>query len=246
MSMIILKGKNLEKSYTNGVLKTKVLKGVNIEIKEGEFVSIMGKSGSGKSTLLNILSSLDMPDNGEIYFEGREITHLGEEEAAKLRRESFGFVFQLPKMVRNLSILDNILLPSINYKKNKNDLMDKAKQLMKKIGIEHIEDNRISQVSGGQLQRAGICRALINNPKILFADEPTGALDSKTGQEVLELFSIFHAEGKSILMVTHDVQVASKADRVLFMKDGLLVGEIKLGDNCKEGVIQIQEMLNAI
>ncbi|WP_276749960.1 ABC transporter ATP-binding protein [Gemella morbillorum] len=244
--MIILKGKNLEKSYTNGVLKTKVLKGVNIEIKEGEFVSIMGKSGSGKSTLLNILSSLDMPDNGEIYFEGREITHLGEEEAAKLRRESFGFVFQLPKMVRNLSILDNILLPSINYKKNKNDLMDKAKQLMKKIGIEHIEDNRISQVSGGQLQRAGICRALINNPKILFADEPTGALDSKTGQEVLELFSIFHAEGKSILMVTHDVQVASKADRVLFMKDGLLVGEIKLGDNCKEGVIQIQEMLNAI
>lgn len=244
--MIILKGKNLEKSYTNGVLKTKVLKGVNIEIKEGEFVSIMGKSGSGKSTLLNILSSLDMPDNGEIYFEGREITHLGEEEAAKLRRESFGFIFQLPKMVRNLSILDNILLPSINYKKNKNDLMDKAKQLMKKIGIEHIEDNRISQVSGGQLQRAGICRALINNPKILFADEPTGALDSKTGQEVLELFSIFHAEGKSILMVTHDVQVASKADRVLFMKDGLLVGEIKLGDNCKEGAMQIQEMLNAI
>ena len=244
--MIILKGKNLEKSYTNGVLKTKVLKGVNIEIKEGEFVSIMGKSGSGNSTLLNILSSLDMPDNGEIYFEGREITHLGEEEAAKLRRESFGFIFQLPKMVRNLSILDNILLPSINYKKNKNDLMDKAKQLMKKIGIEHIEDNRISQVSGGQLQRAGVCRALINNPKILFADEPTGALDSKTGQEVLELFSIFHAEGKSILMVTHDVQVASKADRVLFMKDGLLVGEIKLGDNCKEGVIQIQEMLNAI
>lgn len=244
--MIILKGKNLEKSYTNGVLKTKVLKGVNIEIKEGEFVSIMGKSGSGKSTLLNILSSLDMPDNGEIYFEGREITHLGEEEAAKLRRESFGFVFQLPKMVRNLSILDNILLPSINYKKNKNDLMDKAKQLMKKIGIEHIEDNRISQVSGGQLQRAGICRALINNPKILFADEPTGALDSKTGQEVLELFSIFHAEGKSILMVTHDVQVASKADRVLFMKDGLLVGEIKLGDNCKEGAMQIQEMLNSI
>ncbi len=244
--MMILKGKNLEKSYTNGVLKTKVLKGVNIEIKEGEFVSIMGKSGSGKSTLLNILSSLDMPDNGEIYFEGREITHLREEEAAKLRRESFGFVFQLPKMVRNLSILDNILLPSINYKKNKNDLMDKAKQLMKKIGIEHIADNRISRVSGGQLQRAGICRALINNPKILFADEPTGALDSKTGQEVLELFSIFHAEGKSILMVTHDVQVASKADRVLFMKDGLLVGEIKLGDNCKEGAIQIQEMLNSI
>ena len=124
---MILKGINLEKSYDNAVLKTKVLKGVDIELKEGEFVSIMGKSGSGKSTLLNILSSLDAPDNGELYFEGRKITHLEEEEAAKLRRESFGFVFQLPKMVRNLSIMDNILLPSVSYRKNKKELIAKAK-----------------------------------------------------------------------------------------------------------------------
>ena len=208
---MILKGINLEKSYDNAVLKTKVLKGVDIELKEGEFVSIMGKSGSGKSTLLNILSSLDAPDNGELYFEGRKITHLEEEEAAKLRRESFGFVFQLPKMVRNLSIMDNILLPSVSYRKNKKELIAKAQELMKKIGIEQIADNRISQASGGQLQRAGICRALINDPKILFADEPTGALDSKTGQEVLELFSTLHAEGKSILMVTHDKLNRSKS-----------------------------------
>ena len=243
---MILKGINLEKSYDNAVLKTKVLKGVDIELKEGEFVSIMGKSGSGKSTLLNILSSLDAPDNGELYFEGRKITHLEEEEAAKLRRESFGFVFQLPKMVRNLSIMDNILLPSVSYRKNKKELIAKAQELMKKIGIEQIADNRISQASGGQLQRAGICRALINDPKILFADEPTGALDSKTGQEVLELFSTLHAEGKSILMVTHDIQVASRADRVIFMKDGFLVGKIKPGADRKEGLKQIQEAVNSL
>ena len=153
-----LQGRNLEKSYGNTILKTKVLKGVDIEIGEGEFVYIMGKSGSGKSTLLNILSSLDVADSGEIFFEGRKINNLCEEEAAKLRRESSGFVFQLPKMIQNLSILDNILLPSINYKKNKKELIARAKELMNKIGIGHIENNRISQVSGGQLQRAGICR----------------------------------------------------------------------------------------
>ena len=243
---MILQGKNLEKSYNNSVLKTQVLKGVDIEIKEGEFVSIMGKSGSGKSTLLNILSSLDVADKGKIVFEERDISNLSEEEAAKLRRESFGFVFQLPKMVKNLSILDNILLPSTNYRKNKKEVQAKAKELMNRIGIGQISGNKTSEASGGQLQRAGICRALINEPKILFADEPTGALDSKTGQEVLELFSTFHAEGKSILMVTHDVQVASRADRVLFMKDGLLVGELKPGAYKKEGIRQIQEAVNSL
>lgn len=243
---MILQGRNLEKSYGNAILKTKVLKGVDIEIGEGEFVSIMGKSGSGKSTLLNILSSLDVADSGEIFFEGRKINNLCEEEAAKLRRESFGFVFQLPKMIKNLSILDNILLPSINYKKNKKELIAGAKELMNKVGIGHIENNRISQVSGGQLQRAGICRALINNPKILFADEPTGALDSKTGKEVLELFSTLHSEGKSILMVTHDVYVASRADRVLFMKDGILSGELTPGADKNDAVRQIQDMMNLL
>lgn len=246
MSRMILHGRNIKKSYGNDALRTKVLKGVDIDLEEGEFVSIMGKSGSGKSTLLNILSTLDDPDAGEICFEGREITHLREEEAARLRRESFGFVFQLPKMIRNLSILDNILLPSIEYRKNKKETIAKAKRLMQRIGIEQIADNRIFEASGGQLQRAGICRALINDPGILFADEPTGALDSKTGQEVLELFSAFHAEGKSILMVTHDIHVASRADRVLFMKDGMLVGELRLGADREEGLKQIQEAVNGL
>lgn len=149
-------------------------------------------------------------------------------------------------MVKNLSILDNVILPSTNYRKNKKEVQAKAKELMNRIGIGQIAGNKTSQASGGQLQRAGICRALINDPKILFADEPTGALDSKTGQEVLELFSTFHAEGKSILMVTHDVQVASRADRVLFMKDGLLVGELKQKADKKEGLRQIQEAVNSL
>lgn len=149
-------------------------------------------------------------------------------------------------MVKNFSILDNLLLPSTNYGKNKKEVQAKAKELMNRIGIGQISGNKTSEASGGQLQRAGICRALINEPKILFADEPTGALDSKIGQEVLELFSTFHAEGKSILMVTYDVQVASRAECVLFMKDGLLVGELKQKADKKEGLRQIQEAVNSL
>lgn len=244
--MVLLSGKNIEKSYDNQVMKTMVLKGVDIEILEGEFVSIMGKSGSGKSTLLNVLSSLDVVDKGVIYFEEREISKLSEEASAKLRRESFGFIFQLPKMVRNLCVLDNILLPSVEYKKHKEEIIARARSLMKKIDIEHLANHKISQVSGGQLQRVGICRALINNPKILFADEPTGALDSKTTEEVLALFSAFNAEGRSIVMVTHDVYVAARANRVLFMKDGILVDELKLGKDFKENLLKVQEAMNTL
>lgn len=223
---MILTGKGIRKIYRNDAVETPVLKGVDFELSSGEFVAIMGKSGSGKSTLLNILSTLDQADQGEIYFEEKEVSHLNDKEAAKLRRESFGFVFQLPKMIKTLSILDNILLPSTKYKHHKKEVLSKALDLMRQVGIEEIANKRISEVSGGQLQRAGVCRALINDPKIIFADEPTGALDSKTGQEVLELFSTLHQEGTSILLVTHDVHVASRADRTLFMKDGLLYPEV--------------------
>lgn len=241
---MILSGKSIQKTYQNDMVKTPVLKGVDIELQDGEFVVIMGKSGSGKSTLLNILSGLDKLDDGEIHFEGKNISDLKDEEAAKLRRESFGFVFQLPKMVKNLNILDNILLPSLKYKARKKETVAETKNLMKEIGIEHLADKRISQVSGGQLQRAGICRALINSPKLIFADEPTGALDSKTGQEVMELFSKLHNEGKTILLVTHDVHVAAKAQRVLFMKDGLLHKEISLGPDDAENLRLIQNTIN--
>ena len=237
---MMLKAVNIKKNFDLDKTKLQILKGIDINIQVGEFVTIMGKSGSGKSTLLNILSTLDTPSDGEVYFEDMKIDNLSDDDSSKLRRESFGFVFQLPKMVKNLSILDNILLPSLQYKKDRKSATQAATNLMQKIGIESIADKKISQVSGGQLQRAGICRALINNPKILFADEPTGALDSGTTKDVLNLFSTFHKEGKTIVMVTHDINVAATSQRVLFMKDGLLIHDISLGDDVNENLSKLK------
>ena len=237
---MMLKAVNIKKNFDLDKTKLQILKGIGINIQVGEFVTIMGKSGSGKSTLLNILSTLDTPSEGEVYFEDVKIDNLSDDDSSKLRRESFGFVFQLPKMVKNLSILDNILLPSLQYKKDRRSAIEAATNLMQKIGIEGIANKKISQVSGGQLQRAGICRALINNPKILFADEPTGALDSGTTKDVLNLFSTFHKEGKTIVIVTHDINVAAASQRVLFMKDGLLIHDINLGNDINENLSKLK------
>ena len=237
---MMLKAVNIKKNFDLDKTELQILKGIDINIQGGEFVTIMGKSGSGKSTLLNILSTLDTPSEGEVYFKDMKIDNLSDDDSSKLRRESFGFVFQLPKMVKNLSILDNILLPSLQYKKDRKSAIEAATNLMQKIGIEGIANKKISQVSGGQLQRAGICRALINNPKILFADEPTGALDSGTTKDVLNLFSTFHKEGKTIVMVTHDINVAATSQRVLFMKDGLLIHDISLGDDVNENLSKLK------
>jgi len=242
MSKVMLKAVNIKKNFDLDKTKLQILKGIDINIQGGEFVTIMGKSGSGKSTLLNILSTLDTPSEGEVYFEDVKIDNLSDDDSSKLRRESFGFVFQLPKMVKNLSILDNILLPSLQYKKDRKSAIEAATNLMQKIGIEGIANKKISQVSGGQLQRAGICRALINNPKILFADEPTGALDSGTTKDVLNLFSTFHKEGKTIVTVTHDINVAATSQRVLFMKDGLLIHDISLGDDVNENLSKLKAL----
>lgn len=237
---MMLKAVNIKKNFDLDKTKLQILKGIDINIQVGEFVTIMGKSGSGKSTLLNILSTLDTTSEGEVYFEDMKIDNLSDDDSSKLRRESFGFVFQLPKMVKNLSILDNILLPSLQYKNDRKSATQAATNLMQKIGIEGIANKKISQVSGGQLQRAGICRALINNPKILFADEPTGALDSGTTKDVLNLFSTFHKEGKTIVMVTHDINVAAASQRVLFMKDGLLIHDVSLGDDVNENLSKLK------
>lgn len=242
--MIILTGKKIKKTYCGDQSPTPVLKGVDIELSSGEFVCIMGKSGSGKSTLLHILSTLDLPDQGFVLFEDRDLSALTDDEAAGLRRESFGFVFQLPKMLRNLTILDNILLPSTAYKTHRKETISKAKKLMEKVGIDKLADKKISELSGGELQRAGLCRALINDPKLIFADEPTGALDSKTGEEVLELFSALHREGRTILLVTHDINVALRAQRVLFMKDGLLHREVRLSSDPQQDLARLQEVIS--
>ena len=225
----ILIGDRIVKTYGEGGEKRNVLDGVSAEIDEGEFVAVMGPSGSGKSTLLFALSGTDRVDGGKVVFDGRELSEMGENELSDLRRTKMGFVFQQPTMLKNLNLLDNIILPSMRgNRKNAAQISQKARTLMKRTGIAELEKRDITQVSGGQLQRAGICRALMNDPQIIFGDEPTGALNSKSGQEMMDLFSEINAEGTAVMLVTHDAKVAARTERILFMRDGSLVSELKL------------------
>ena len=228
----ILICKGIEKSFGKGEQGQKVLDKISVSIKEGEFISIMGPSGSGKSTLLFTLSGLDTVDCGSINFLGKEITTLSEKEFANLRRREMGFVFQQPTLLRNLNLIDNIMLPSLKDNMgNTNTLTEKSKKLMEQTGISSLEKRSITQVSGGQLQRAGICRALMNDPKIIFADEPTGSLNSKSSDEIMEIFREINHKGTAIMLVTHDAKVAVKTNKVLFMKDGVIENELIFNSN---------------
>ncbi|MBG9452963.1 ABC transporter ATP-binding protein [Lysinibacillus sphaericus] len=222
-------GEHIIKSFGEGDEKHNVLDGVSVDINEGEFVAIMGPSGSGKSTLMFALSGMDSVDGGRVTFDGSDISSVGEAELSDLRRTKMGFVFQQPTMLKNLNILDNIILPSIrDNRKNVTKISEKARALMERVGIAELEMRDITQVSGGQLQRAGICRALLNSPKIIFGDEPTGALNSKSAQEIMDIFSEINAGGTAIMLVTHDAKVAARTERVMFMRDGKIVSELKL------------------
>lgn len=228
MNKVII-GKDLVKSYGEGEEKRHVLDGVSVEINEGEFVAIMGPSGSGKSTLMYALSGMDQVNSGSVIFDSNELSELNEETLSDIRRKKMGFVFQQPTMLKNLNILDNIILTAMrNNRKNATKIIQKARGIMKSLGIGELENRDITQVSGGQLQRAGICRALMNNPNIIFGDEPTGALNSKSSQEIMDLFSEINACGTTIMLVTHDVKVAARTERILFMRDGKIVSEINL------------------
>jgi putative ABC transport system ATP-binding protein len=230
----ILSGEHIVKSYGEGAEKSRVLDGVSVEIREGEFIAIMGPSGSGKSTLMYTLSGMDNIDGGKVVFNGRELSSLGERELADIRRKDMGFVFQQPTLLKNLNLMDNIILPSLRDKGRKaGQLRDKAQALMTRTGIRGLEKRNINQASGGQLQRAGICRALMNDPKIIFGDEPTGALNSTSAQEIMALLGEIHQDGTTILLVTHDIKVAARAERVLFLLDGKITGEYIPGMNDK-------------
>ncbi len=225
----IVTGKNIIKIFGKGVEQAKALDMVNVEITKGEFVAVMGPSGSGKSTLLFALSGMDDISDGSVKFGDTELSKLRENELADVRRTKMGFIFQQPTMLKNLNLLDNIILPAIrDGKKDTVALGQRAKALMQKTGIDGLENRDITEVSGGQLQRAGICRALINSPEILFADEPTGALNSKSAEEIMGLLVGINREGTSILLVTHDAKIAAHADRILFTKDGNIVSELPL------------------
>lgn len=231
----MIKVKNISKSYKDAV----VLNNVSLEINKGDFTAVMGPSGSGKSTLLYSISSMDNPDEGEVVFEGIDVYKLSESELSKFRLNKMGFVFQNSQMLKNLSIFDNIILPGMVAKRESIEVVRaRATELMSKMGIEDIKDRDIREVSGGQLQRAAICRAMINSPEILFMDEPTGALNSEAASQVMEILKKLNQEGISIMLVTHDAKMASMAKKVIYIKDGKLAGEIKLS-NEKEALAEL-------
>ena len=221
---------------TIGLCKENILFDVNFSMEKGELAAVMGPSGSGKSTLLYQLSGMDRPDGGQVIFGGEDICTYSEDMRADMRLNKMGFVFQQMNMLPNLSIIDNIILPAhqsqkikkIN-KKNEAGLKNEAVTLMNKVGIAGLEDRKITEVSGGQLQRACICRAIMNHPELLLADEPTGALNKAASEEIMEEFVRLNREGMSILIVTHDSKVASRCDRVCYMADGKISGEFVLG-----------------
>ncbi|WP_147535202.1 ABC transporter ATP-binding protein [Bacillus marasmi] len=206
-----------------------ILKDVNLDIENGEFVSVMGPSGSGKSTLLYNASGMDRISSGSVRFKNQEIGTMKEEDLAKLRLKHMGFIFQDINLLKNLSVIDNVMFPALIEKgTDKEAVHQKAKKLLEITGIEKLADNQITQASGGQLQRVGICRALINDPDIIFGDEPTGALDSKSTEEIMSLLSDINKKGTTIMLVTHDAKVAAKTERVLFMVDGNIVAQKKM------------------
>lgn len=232
--MEALKVSNLCKTYVVNKRQNNVLRNINLTINEGEMVGVMGPSGSGKTTLLYTVSGMDGATAGKVDFWGKDLTALSANEMSDLRLEGMGFVFQQMYMLKNLSVYDNIILPAYQSKAGKSRagrkmINDRAGLLMQKLGISEIADNDVNEVSGGQLQRACICRSMINSPKIIFADEPTGALNKQNSIEVMEELNRINGEGTSILLVTHDMKVASKCERVLYIEDGDIREDISLG-----------------
>ena len=228
----VLQVKDLCKTYITNKRQNNVLKNVSFSIEEGEMVAIMGPSGSGKSTLLYSVSGMDKPTAGEVTLGDKNIATLNDNELSEVRLKYMGFIFQQMHMLKNLSVIDNILLPAYkltNDKAKRKEIDEYCNELMRKLDISDIADNDITEVSGGQLQRACICRSMINNPKILFADEPTGALNKSASDDVMKQLTKINEEGTSIMLVTHDMKVAAKCTRILYIVDGNIKGEINLG-----------------
>ena len=227
----ILEVRDLCKTYMVNKRQNNVLKNINLTINSGEMVAVMGPSGSGKSTLLYTVSGMDEPSAGQVIFDGKELSGLNAKDLAKIRLDDMGFIFQQMYMLRNLSIGDNILLPAFQSKipgRSRKDKVRRGQKLMRRLGIIEIAENDVNEVSGGQLQRACICRSMINSPKMLFADEPTGALNRASSDGVISELAGLNRDGTTILLVTHDVKVASSCSRVLYLVDGSISGQYNL------------------
>jgi bacitracin transport system ATP-binding protein len=249
--MNILKGTKIYKSYGNKYNKQEVLKGIDIGVREGEFVSIMGASGSGKTTLLNVLSSIDKVSQGSILIEGKEMTEMKEKQLAHFRKNHLGFIFQEYNLLDTLTVKENILLPLSISKTPKKEADFKFERVATELGIYNIKDKYPNEISGGQKQRTSAARAFIHEPSIIFADEPTGALDSKSASDLLNKLSDLNQKRKAtILMVTHDSVAASYCNRVIFIKDGQIYTQLNKGEESRQDffkdIIKTQGLLGGV
>lgn len=217
-----IKLENVQKSYHVGKLNLRVLKGIDLEIEDGEYVILLGPSGSGKSTLLNIMSCLDVPTKGKVFLDGEDVSTLNEDQLAKVRGKKIGFVFQQFNLLHHLTAKGNVTLPAVFQKESEEQRNKKAMELLDSVGLGDRSDHTPAELSGGEKQRVAIARSLINNPEIIVADEPTGSVDSKTGERIMSIFDDLNKDGKTIIIVTHDLNLTKHASRVIRIKDGLL------------------------
>ncbi len=238
--MAILEAKSLQKIYTTrlGTNKVQALSNVSFSVEQGEYVAIMGESGSGKTTLLNLLAALDKPTGGSILLDGKEVSDIREKKLAEFRREKLGFVFQEFNLLDTFSVRDNILLPLVLSQSKVSEMKERIVPIAQRLGIDSLLDKFPYEISGGQKQRVAVARAIITNPKLILADEPTGALDSKATDSLLKVFQEINNMGQTILMVTHSTKAASRAGRVLFIKDGEVFHQIYRGNLTNEQMYQ--------
>lgn len=245
MKKAILRTEKLCKTYSTGGIQQHVLKNLDISIMEGDFTVIMGSSGSGKTTLLYALSGMDKPSLGEIHFEGHKLTSMSNDKLAIFRRIHCGFVFQQIYLLDHMTVLDNILASGLLVNKNRQAVAAKAKQLLEAVQLNEESWAKFpSQLSGGEAQRAGIVRALINSPRIVFADEPTGALNSASSNIVLDVMTEANRQGQSMVIVTHDHKTALRGNRILYLRDGMICGDLDLGEYTPDSSLVRQERLN--
>ena len=243
MKTCMIKTEKICKSFVTDGVTVNVIKNMDLEIYQEDFTVIMGSSGSGKSTLLYLLSGMDKVSSGDVYFKGRDITHKKENELAVLRRDNMGFVFQEMNLIPDLTVRENILSPSYKAGLSRQQKNERLERLLDRMELTEHGNKYPSQLSGGQKQRTAICRGLMNRPEVLFADEPTGALNTGTGESVLDIFTQIHTNGQSIVMVTHDLKAAVRGNRVIYIRDGRIDGELELGAFYKEEADERENVL---